>query len=93
MQPVRDQGDELTVGGLALGVTHRVAKEALQGVQVPTVPGYLYGVADGPLYPGWSGLEGFGNLGVQDLGDGVRAVGPPEGTARRMGLIALFVVP
>ena len=93
LEPVRNEGDEFTVRGLALGVTHRVAKEALQGVQIPSVPGDFDGVANGPLYPAGGGLEGLGHLGVQDLGDGVRAVGPPEGTARRMGLIALFVVP
>ena len=71
MQPVRDQGDKLTVGGLALGVAHGVAKEALQGVEIAPVPGYLDGVANGPLYPGRGGLEGFGHLGVENLGDGV----------------------
>ena len=51
LKPVSNQGDKLTIGGLALGVAHRVAKEALQGVQVSPVPGYLDGVADGPFYP------------------------------------------
>ena len=71
MQPVRDEGNEFTVRGLALGVAHRVAKEALQGVQIPPVPGDFYGVANGPLYPAWGGPKGFGHLGVEDLGDGV----------------------
>ena len=51
LQPVSNQRNKLTIGGLALGVAHRVAKEALQGVQVSPVPGYLDGVADGPFYP------------------------------------------
>ena len=79
LQFVRNQGDELTIGGLALGVGNRVAEEALQGVQIATVPGDFDGVANGPLYPAWGGLEGFGHLGVEDLGDGVRA---PDGPRR-----------
>ena len=48
---VSNKSDELTIGGLPLGVTDGVAEEALQGVQVSPVPGYLDGVADGPFYP------------------------------------------
>ena len=51
LQPVSDKRDELTIGGLPLGVADGVAKEALQGVQVSPVPGHLDGVADGPFYP------------------------------------------
>ena len=51
LQPVRDQSDELTIGGLPFGIAHRVAEEALQGVQVSPIPGYLDGVANGPFYP------------------------------------------
>ena len=43
----------------------------MQGVEIAPVPGDLDGVANGPLYPAWGGLEGFGHLGVEDLGDGV----------------------
>ena len=71
LQPVGNQGDELTIGGLSLGVGHRVAKEALEGVQISSVPGYLDGVADGPLYPGRRGAEGLCHLGVEHLGNGV----------------------
>ena len=51
LQAVSDQGYKLTIRGLALGVAHRVAKEALQGVEIAPVPGDLDGVADGPFYP------------------------------------------
>ena len=93
LQPVRDQSDELAIGGLALGVAHGVAEEALQGVEIAPVPGYLDGVANGPLYPAWGGLEGFGHLGVENLGDGVAGLWPAVGLPRGVGLIALFVVP
>ena len=46
-QPVGDHGDELAVGGLALGVGNRVPEILLKGLQVATVPGHLNGVADG----------------------------------------------
>ena len=97
LQPVSDKRDKLTIRGLALGITHRVAKEALQGVQVPSVPGYLDGVANGPLYPAWGGLEGLGHLGVQNLGDGVRGLSAHAGgfqeRRNRKGFIAFFIVP
>ena len=51
LKSICDQGNKLTIRGLSLGVAHRVAKEALQGVQVSPVPGHLDGVADGPFYP------------------------------------------
>ena len=99
LQLVRDQGNELRIGGLALGIGNRVAEEPLQGVQIPPVPGHFNGMADGPLYPAWGGLEGFGYLGVEDLGDGVRV---PDGPRRgyqepskrerdRQRLIAFFI--
>ena len=80
---VRNEGDKLTVDGLPFGVTHGVAKEALQGVQVSPVPGHLDGVADGPFYPAGNGLEGFGHLGVEDFGYGVLLVFPPQGISQR----------
>ena len=51
LKPVRNEGNELTIGGLPLGVAHGIAEEALQGVQIPPVPGDFDGVADGPFYP------------------------------------------
>ena len=63
------------------------------------VPGYLDGVADGPLHPAGGSLEGLGHLGVEDLGNGVRV---PDGPRRgyqepskkerdRQRLIAFFI--
>ena len=79
---VRNQGDELRIGRLSLGVGYRVAKEPLQCIQIAPIPGDLDGVAEGPLHPGRGGLEGFGYLGIQHLGDGVGVpYGPPEGLA------------
>ena len=99
LQLVRNQGDELRICGLALGVGHGVAEKALQGIQIAPVPGDFDGVANGPLHPAGGGLEGFGHLGVEDLGDGVRV---PDGPRRdyqepskrerdRQRLIAFFI--
>ena len=97
LKPVCNERNKLTVGGLALGVAHRVAKEALQGVQIAPVPGHLDGVANGPLYPAWGSLEGLGYLGVEDLGDGVRGLSAHAGgfqeRRKRKGFIAFFIVP
>ena len=97
LKPVRNERNELTIGGLSLGVADGVAEEALQGVQVAPVPGHFDGVADGPLYPAGSGLEGFGYLGVEDLGDGVRGLSAHAGgfqrRRKRRGFIAFFIVP
>ena len=51
LKPIRNECDELTIGGLPLGIAHGIAKEALQGIQISSVPGHLDGVADGPFYP------------------------------------------
>ena len=71
LQFICDEGDELGIGGLALGVGHGVAEKALQGIQIPPIPGHLDGMADGALHPGGRGLECFRHLGVQYLRDGV----------------------
>ena len=51
LQAVSNKRDKLTIGGLPLGIAYRIAKEALQGIQISPVPGHLDGVADGPFYP------------------------------------------
>ena len=66
LELVRNQGDELRIGGLALGVADGVAEEPLEGIQIPSVPGYPDGMTAGTFYPGRCGLEGLGNLGVED---------------------------
>ena len=71
LELVRDERDELTIGGFALGIADRVAKEPLQSIQVASVPCHLDGVADGTFYPAGSGLECLCHLGVEDLGNGV----------------------
>ena len=99
LQPVRDQSDELRIGGFSLGIADCITEKPLQGAQITPVPGDFNGVADGPFYPAWGGLEGFGHLGVEDLGDGVRV---PDGPRRgyqepskrerdRQRLIAFFI--
>ena len=74
LELVRNQGDELRIGGLALCVGHGVAEEALQGVQIAPIPGDFNGMADGTLHSGWGGAEGFGHLRVEHLGDGVNHI-------------------
>ena len=71
LQFVRNQGDELGIGGLSFGVGHRVAEEPLQRIQIAPVPGHLDGVPDRPLHSGRSGLEGLCHLGIQNLCNGV----------------------
>ena len=78
LESVCDQCDEFAVGGLTLRVTDCVPKEALEGIQVTSVPCYFDGVADGSLHSGRGGLEGLCHLGVEYLGDGVGVpYGPP----------------
>jgi len=58
LQLISDQGDELRIRGFSLGIGNRVPEEALQGIQVTSVPGHFDGVTDGPapLWTGWSGM-------------------------------------
>ena len=82
LELVRNQGDELRIGGFSLGVADGVAEEPLEGVQVSSVPGDFNGVANGPLHSGRSCLEGFRHLRIQNLGDGIGVpYGPPESLA------------
>ena len=84
---VCNKGDELRVGRLAFGIGNRVAKEALEGIQIASVPGDFDGMADGPLYPAGGGVKPFGHLGIEYLGDGIGVpYGPPgslTGCSRR----------
>ena len=79
LELVRNQGDELRIGGLALGIGNGVAEEPLQRIQITPVPGDFDGMANGSLHSGGRGLEGLCHLGIQHLGDGVRA---PDGPRR-----------
>ena len=97
LQAVGNQGDELTIRRLPLGIAHGIPKEPLQGIQIPPIPGYLDGVADGTLHPAGGRSEGFCYLGIQDLRDGVRGLSAHAGgfqeRRNRKGFIAFFIVP
>ena len=81
-QFVSDKGDELRICRFSLGITDGIAKEALEGVQIPSVPCNLNSVSDCTLHTAGRGLECFCHLGVQYLGDGVGVpYGPPGGLA------------
>ena len=84
LQPVSDHGDELRVCGLSLGVAHSIAEEALKGIQVASVPGYLDGVANGALDAAGGGLEGLRHLRVQYLRDGVDDIHVVDGNDDRL---------
>ena len=64
LQAVSDKRYEFRIRGLALGIAHGIPEEALQGVQVSSIPGNFNRVANGPLYPRGRCLEGLGHLGV-----------------------------
>ena len=51
LELVRNEGNELRIGGFSFGVADGVAEESLQGVQISPIPCYLDGVADGLLHP------------------------------------------
>ena len=70
-QFISDKGDEFGIRGFSLCIGNRVPKEALQGIQIPSVPGNFDGMADCPLHAAGCGLECFCHLGVQYFGDGV----------------------
>ena len=79
---VCDKRNKLRIRGFSLGIADRVSKEPLQRVQIPSVPGHFYGMADGPLHTAGRGLECFCHLGVEYLGDGIGVpYGPPGSLA------------
>ena len=78
LELVCNKRNKFGIRGFSLGIADGIAEEALEGIQVTSVPGNLDGMADGSLYPGWGGLEGFCHLGVEHLGDGIGVpYGPP----------------
>lgn len=97
LQFVSNQGDELRIRRLALGVAHRVAKEALQGVEIAPVPGDLDGVADGSLHSAWGGAEVFGHLRIENFGDCIACLTARWGATKAccvpFWFIAFFIVP
>lgn len=48
LELISDKRNELTIRGLSLGIADGVAKESLQSIQIPPIPGDLDGVPDGP---------------------------------------------
>ena len=60
-------GDEFSVGGFAFFGADGVAEVAVQGVPVPSGPGDLDQVADGPLHLGSGGVEDKRQLGVETI--------------------------
>ena len=87
LELISDKRNELTIGGLALGVGYRIAEESLQGVQIPSVPGNLNGVPDGPFHSAGRGAEILGHLGVEHLGDGVACLTARWGASKRENLL------
>ena len=87
LQFVRNQGDELRIGGLAFCIGHGVTEEALEGIQIASVPGDLDGVTDSTFDTGWGGAEGFGYLGVQYFCDGVACLTARWGASKRENLL------
>ena len=71
LQLVSDKRNKLRIRGFSLGIADGIAEKSLQGIQIPSVPGYFDGMADGPFHSAGGGLEGFRHLGVQYLGDGI----------------------
>ena len=71
LELVCDEGNKFGIRGFSFGIADRISKESLQSVQIASVPGHFDGVADSPLHTAGGSLEGFGDLWVQYLGDGV----------------------
>ena len=92
LELVSDKRNKFRIRGFPLGIGNCVSKETLECIQIPSVPGYFDGVADGPFHSAGGGLEGFGYLGVENLGDGVDGVPTAHRAATAAGgFIALFV--
>ena len=82
LQFVSDKGNKLRVRGFSLGIADCIAEKSLQRIQVASVPGHFNGMSDSPLHSAGRGLECFGYLGVQYLGDGIGVpYGPPGGAS------------
>ena len=93
LQAVGDQGYELTIRGLPLGIAHRVAKEPLEGIQIAPIPCHLDGVANRPLHPAGGRPEGFRYLGIQHLRDGVAGLRPAVEASRRKRIYCFVCCP
>ena len=93
LKPIRNQRNKLTIGRFPLGIAHRIPKEPLQGIQIPPIPGYLDGVADGALHPAGGRAEGFRYLGIEYLRDGVAGLRPAVEASRRKQIYCFVCCP
>ena len=59
LQFVCDKRDEFRIRGFSLGITDGIAEKSMQGIQIPSVPGYFDGMSDSTLHSGRGGLEGL----------------------------------
>ena len=84
LELVRDKGDELTIRRFSLGIADGIAEKSLQGIQIPSVPGYFDGMTNRSFHPGRCSLECLGYLGIQYLGDGVDDVHIVDGDDNRL---------
>ena len=64
LELVSDKRDKFGLRGFSLGIADGIAKEALQSIQITSVPGDFDGVADGAFHTAGGGLEGLCHLGV-----------------------------
>ena len=87
LQFVRNQGDELRIGGLTFGVGNCVAEKSLQGIQIAAIPSYLNGMADGTLDATGGGLEGLCDLRIQYLCNGISLPGGKQGVNRGKSMV------
>ena len=82
LQFVSNQGNKFRIRWFSLGIADGIAEKSLQSVQIPSAPGHLNSVSDRTLHSARGGLECFGYLRVQYLGDGIGVpYGPPGGLA------------
>ena len=81
MKLICNQRNKFRIRGFPLGIADCIAEKSLQSVQVASVPGYFNGMADGSFHSAGGGLEGFGYLRVQYLGDGIDGVPTAHPTA------------
>ena len=71
LQFVSDQRNEFGIRGFSFGIADGIAEKSLQSVKISSIPCYFDGVSNGPFHSAGCGLECFGYLRVQYLGDGV----------------------
>ena len=78
-QVVSYHGNKLTIGGLSAVVLYCVAKVAVQGIHVPSVPRHLNGVTDGTLHTAGRGGVFLCHRRVEDFGHRVDDVAVLDG--------------